>query len=318
MRTFFIYFSGTRILILCALLCAQYVHAQGYRSSTSLPVPVLFAPGVISADDYETHAAFSPGGDTLYFLKCATDLSRSAIYVSMFSNNKWSGPSIVSFSGKYIDIDPFVTADGNTIFFSSNRPVHEGDTARADMDIWKTDRMGTGWGKPVHLGEAINSPADEYYPTLTDAGVLYFGSARSGGAGNSDIYRSVPANGNFITAENIGTVINTADNEYEPFIAPDESYLIFMATIPTGLKNAGLFISYHKGKTWSVPEMINNGVNSPAIDWGPKITRDKKYLIFGSTRDRNINGKITPTNGMSDIYQVDVSSLNIHIGGGGR
>ncbi|HTD95009.1 MAG TPA: hypothetical protein VK644_14385 [Chitinophagaceae bacterium] len=301
------------MLVLCALLCAQYVYAQGYRSPIPLPAPALFAPGVISGDDYETHAAFSPGGDTLYFLKCATDLSRSAIYVSIFSNNKWSEPSIVSFSGKYIDIDPFVTADGNTIYFSSNRPVHEGDTARSDMDIWKTDRMRTGWGKPVHLGEAINSPTDEYYPTLTDAGVLYFGSARSGGRGSSDIYRSAPVNGDFITAENIGTVINTPDNEYEPFIAPDESYLIFMATIPTGLKNADLFISYHRGKTWSVPEMINNGVNSPAIDWGPKITRDKKYLIFGSTRDRNINGKIKPTNGMGDIYQVDVSSLNIHI-----
>jgi WD40-like Beta Propeller Repeat len=313
MRTPFISLSRARILILGALFCTQFLHAQGYRSSTPLPVPTLFAPGVITADDYETHAAFSPGGDTVYFLKCTTDLSWSVIYSSKFSDRKWSKPSVVSFSGKYIDIDPFVTADGNTIYFSSNRPVNEGDTIRPDMDIWKTDRVGTDWGKPVHLGPAINSPTDEYYPTLTDGGILYFGSARSGGAGSSDIYRSVPVNGNFVTVENIGTVINTPNNEYEPFIAPDESYLIFMATIPPGLRNAGLFISYHKGDTWSAPEMINDDVNSPAIDWGAKITRDKKYLIFGSTRDRNINGKITPTHGMSDIYQVDVSSLNIHV-----
>lgn len=294
------------ILVMLFLASAGLLPAQGYNAGHSLSKPVLFEENLISIGDYETHPAFSPSGDTLYFLRCKPDLSQSIIFVSYHKGGNWSEPHIASFSGEYIDIDPFVTKDGNTLYFSSNRPVQEGDTVRPDMDIWKTQRTVDGWSAPVHLDEPVNSPMDEYFPTLADNGVLYFGSARPGGKGRSDIYRSRPADGKYSRVENLGDVINTADNEYEPFISPGETYLIFMATIPDGLKNADLFISYNKNGKWSAPERIKGDINSTAIDWGARVTRDNKYLFFGSTRDRAGSEK-----GMSDIYQVDLSATGI-------
>src|SRR5215203_2212481 len=127
----------------------------------------VFAEGIISTGDYETHAAFTPGGDTVYFLKCMPDLSTCAICSSYKNDGQWGKPEIVSFSGKYLDVDPFVTSDGNTFYFVSNRPYKAGDTLNASWDIWKCDKKENDWGEPVHLDSIVNSTADEYYPTVS-------------------------------------------------------------------------------------------------------------------------------------------------------
>ncbi len=117
----------------------------------------------------------------------------------------------------------------------SNRPLHNGDSVKPDWDIWKVRRDGSAWNKPIHLDSPINNNADEYYPTIADDGTMYFGSGREGGKGGSDIYFSKFVNNIYTAPENSGDSINTANNEYEPFIALDKSYLIFMATVPQGL-----------------------------------------------------------------------------------
>lgn len=118
----------------------------------------------------------------------SADFSTYTICVSYFREGRWSSPEVASFSGTYQDADLFVTADGRGVYFISNRPVHPGDTAKADLDIWKTSKSANGWSDPVHLDGPVNSDADEYYPTFTDNGTLYFGSAREGGKGSCDIY----------------------------------------------------------------------------------------------------------------------------------
>src|ERR1700754_2203353 len=104
----------------------------------------IFQENVISTGEYETHPAFSPSGDTLYFLKCLGDANFCTICVSYKKNSAWSQPAVVSFSGKYTDADPFVTKDGNTIYFVSNRPLKEGEPSKQDWDIWKTTRNVNG------------------------------------------------------------------------------------------------------------------------------------------------------------------------------
>ncbi|PSL45378.1 WD40 repeat protein [Chitinophaga niastensis] len=297
-------------------------HQTANKSPVFAKVPTLFAEGIISTGDYETHPAFSPSGDTVYFLKCTPDMNACTICVSYHSNDTWSAPEIVSFSGRYVDVDPFVTKDGNTLYFVSDRPVHEGDSAKADWDIWKTDRTASGWGAPVHLDTIINSSASEFYPTVADNGTLYFGSGRAGGKGASDIYSSKFINGKYTTPENLGDSINTADNEYEPFIAPDESYLIYMATIPKGIIHGDLYISHRHNGSWSKAKKLNIPVNSTATEWSPKVTRDGKYFFFGSTRNK-VNGALpqrtdiqpferrikSAGNGLGDIYYIDFSLI---------
>jgi len=285
--------------------------------------PQIFSEGLSAPENYETHPAFSPSGDTLYFLKCLPDANLCSICVSYNKNSHWSVPKVVSFSGKYVDVDPFVTRDGNTLYFVSNRPVIEGDPARQDWDIWKTERTGSGWGNPVHLDSPINSSGSEFFPTIADNGNFYFGSSRTGGHGRSDIYFSRLINHEYAEPVNLGDSINTADNEYEPFIAPDESYLIFMATIPNGLTNADFYISYNMQGKWSKAKKLSSPINSAATEWGGKVTRDGRYFFFGSSRNKvndalpqredlqHFEKRLHATgNGLGDIYQVNFSSLH--------
>ncbi len=285
--------------------------------------PALFAEGVISTGDYETHPAFSPTGDTLYFLKCLPDANFYSICVSYKKNNVWSNPEVVSFSGKYVDADPFVTKDGKTLYFVSNRPVKDGEAPKKDWDIWKTERTSSGWGNPIHLDSSINSSSSEYFPTIADNGNLYFGSSRAGGKGGADIYISRIINNKYTSPENLGDSINTTGNEYEPFIAPDENYLIFMATYPGGIANADFYISYYINGRWSKAKKLPAPINSSATEWGGKVSRDGNYFFFGSSRNKIYDSLPqrenmqpfekrlhSPGNGLGDIYSIKFSELN--------
>jgi len=324
------YLSIITIVILMATanaalsVATQQQQRYSYTVSDPMPQPQIFGEGVISTGDYDTHPAFAPDGKTLYFLKCTADIKTCTICVSHFKNNCWTEPRVAPFSGQYWDVDPFVTKDGKTVYFSSNRPLKEGDPAEANTDIWKVEVTSSGWGAPVRLDSPINSKGSEYYPTLTDNGTIYFGSTRDGGKGGSDIYGCTLVNGQYAAAENLGDSINTADNEFEPFIAPDESYLIFMATIPQGLTNGDLYFSNNINGQWSKAEKLPAPFNSTGTEWSPKVTRDGRYFFFSSTRNTQSNllsrtetiEQLTERlrragNGLADIYQVDFSAVKI-------
>lgn len=306
------HYLKTGVMILLSLPgCPLSSFAQGHTINTSITRPAIFAEGIISTvEGYETHPAFSPSGDTVYFLRCAPDLSSSAIYFSIKKNDLWMRPELAPFSGSYFDADPFVTKDGNSIYFTSNRPVHAGDTVRPDTDIWKIERNRSGsWGDPVHLDPPLNSNGDEHYPTIADNGNMYFGSGRAGGIGGSDIYFSKFVNGSLSLPKMLSDAVNTSYNEYEPFIAKDESYIIFMATQPDGLANADLYISYNEQGEWSKSIKLPSSINSSTTEWAPKISGDGNNFYFGSTRTRDQGNKKNAA--LSDIYHVDIKALNL-------
>jgi hypothetical protein len=308
----------TYITLFICLLTAGRLSAQAPKA------PQIFQPGVISKGDYESHPCFSPTGDTLYFIKCSYDLNVSAICVSYLRNKRWSAPQIVSFSGKYMDADPFVAKDGKTLYFMSNRPDRDGDPAKNVTDIWMVKLGAKGWGNPVRLPAPVNSEGDEYYPTIADNGNLYFGSTRSGGIGACDIYRCRFADGKYQPAENLGDAVNTTGNDYEAFIAPDESYLIYNSTPGSFLRGLDFYISYRKNGVWQKAKKLDAPISSDGIDWAPRVTRDKKLFYFSSTRNtrtampakaehiQQFNKRLQGTgNSLADIYTVDLSLLHI-------
>jgi len=101
--------------------------APPYALAASADSPLLFAPGVISTGDFESHAAFMPDGRTLYFVKSDPQFTRWTIYETRFADGRWSTPTIAPFSGAHRDADPFVTADGapaaSIVFSPINRPM---------------------------------------------------------------------------------------------------------------------------------------------------------------------------------------------------
>ncbi|HEX8281280.1 MAG TPA: hypothetical protein VF551_07875, partial [Chthoniobacterales bacterium] len=283
--------------------------------------PTIFAEGEISTGEYESHPAFTPDGRTLYFCKSTPDFSFWTIVVSHLENGKWSKPETAPFSGQYADADPFITTDGKQLYFISNRPV-EGQ-AEPNLDIWVMEKTSSGWSEPRNLGAPVNSPANEWFPTLTTDRTIYFGSERPGGRGRCDIYCSRLVNGKYEAPENLGEAVNTQFSEFEPLIARNESYLIFAAVgRPDGKGQFDLFVSYRREGAWTKAVNLGDKINTAATEFSPARSPDGKQFIFTSTRgfaDKPLPKRLSypefsksinaPRNGLGDIYQVDFSAL---------
>ena len=298
------------------------------QSPTAASAPQLFAENVVSTGDDESHPAFMPDGKTLYFLKNDPSFNHWTIVVSHEQNGKWSTPEVAPFSGRFSDADPFITLDGQRFFFISTRPVN--GKPKEDTDIWMLKKSGDGaaanmqWSAPEHI-DAVNSDTNEWFPTVSNNGNLYFGSERPGGKGKCDLNVSRLVDGKYQTPENLGEPINTAANEVEPFIAPDESYIIFAGTgLPESRGAYDLYVSFRRGAAWTKPMNLGDKINSAAWDLSPKVSPDGKWFFFTSNRgfaDKPLEKRLSykellqklhsPGNGLRDIYKIDISALHL-------
>ncbi len=294
-----------------------------YASDKLLSEPTVFAPGTVSTGDFDSHPAFTPDGKTLYFVRSNPNFSFWTILVSRFEKGRWREPEVAPFSGQYSDADPFITPDGKKCYFISNRPV--AGKKSQDLDIYVMEKTARGdWSEPKNLGAPVNGDGAEWYPTVAANGTLYFGSDRAGGRGRTDLYRCRLVNGKYLEAENLGDVINTQFNEFEPYIAPDESFLIFMGGGREGGRGGfDLYISYNRNNTLTKPVNLGDKINSAGNEYSPMISPDGKYFFWASTRtaDEPLTKPLSygelmkklrnPQNGLGDIYQIDISVLGI-------
>src|SRR3954470_382219 len=206
--------------------------------------PELVGEGTLSTMDDELNSAFTPDGGTVYFSKNVGDRV-GVIVTSKRSGNKWSTPEVASFSGQYSDYDPFVSPDGSRLFWISDRPVD--GKKKEDYDIWMVEKSGAGWGAPVHLPAPINTEAEEFYPTVAANGTLYFSSTRPGGMGRGgDIYRAKLEGGKYGEPQTLGDSVNSPTHDADPYIAPDESFIVFAGYGRASSVGGGdLYVSYN-------------------------------------------------------------------------
>ncbi len=283
---------------------AHYLRSRGAKPRTAPPkplggpylgqtppgaAPLVFALNVVSTEDGELNSVFSPDGHEFYFTR------QRRVLVVREENGAWGRPQRLAVAGDYSAVDPFLTGDGKRMFISSNRPLAGQGEPKKDRDIWVVARTANGWTEAANLGETVNSPKNDYYPTLTARGDLYFCSRRDGGEGESDIYRARLVDGRFGRPENVGSPINSEHSDFDPFVGPDESYIIFASDRPGGLGNADLYISFRgKDGSWSEPRNMGAPVNTPYLEYASVLSPDGKYLFFTSGRG-----------GADDIYWVD-------------
>ncbi len=120
------------------------------------------------------------------------------------------------------------------------------------------DKTTTGWSEPKNIGAPVNSNRNEWYPTISGKGTIYFGSEREGGKGACDLYKAYWVNDTFANAQSLGDSINSRFNEFEPFISEDESFLIYMGFAPNGFGGSDLFVSYNENGSWTKGKILEN------------------------------------------------------------
>jgi len=279
---------------------------DGSEQSTSVPpaLPRIFGEGVISTEAPEFGTSFSPDGETVYFNRASADRSVLRIFESHLVEGSWSPATPLPFSdGTYRDLDPFLASDGRRLFFTSDRPV-EG-TEPKDFDLWFADRAEDGaWSEPVSLGAPVNGSGNEIFCSRARNGTLYYNVFRDDGTGT--VVRSRWRNGAYAAPEPL-TFEGPEDMALgNPLIAPDESFLILVSQDPEGPGDSDLFISRPKPDgTWSRPENLGEGLNSPFADFAPALSPDGHSLLFTSERPGMVPEGGVEGRPPGDIYEVE-------------
>ncbi|MCK5825126.1 MAG: PD40 domain-containing protein [Ichthyobacteriaceae bacterium] len=125
---------------------------------------------------------------------------------------------------------PFVTKDGQTMYFVSDMPGGEGG-----FDIYKSEKDGDYWNTPVNLGPTVNTDQNELFPFFNN-NELYFASYGHVGFGGSDIFVAKKDGDAFLMAENVGKPINSERNDLGLIFIDDENIKGYFATNRHGTK----------------------------------------------------------------------------------
>jgi len=259
--------------------------------------PEVFAPGIISTEASEGSSSFSPDGQLFLFTRGRSELP--GILMMEQIDGVWTQPRLAPFSAGRHDWDFMLAPDGKTVFVASARPLRNGESTTRDHQIWTSERKGENWSEPELLPSPVYSGQHDSYPSPAGNGTLYFFSNRDGGMGEGDIYRSPIQNGQYKIVENLGAPVNGKYHEVDPYIAPDESYLIFCSDKPGGFGKADIYITFReKDGSWTSPKNMGSKVNTTYQEYIPYVTPDGKYFFFTTNKSGN-----------RDIYWVDAKII---------
>ncbi len=290
------------------------------KSPTSVE---LFAPGVVSTGLYERDMAISPDGREIIYSLGDYKQNRRCLVLIRESEGAWSKPKILPFSGRYQDIEPFFSNEGNRLFFASDRPISD-TSGRTDYNIWYVDRNQSAWKNPVPVNENINTEGDEYYPSVSSNGNLYFTATRKDGIGREDIYYSKFVDGYYQDPILLDSTINTTYFEFNAYVSPDEDLLIFSSYGRDGGFGGGDLYYSQKDDigNWTSARNMGEKVNSNKLDYCPFVDWPRNNFYFTSERvgemdtiwkevEDVIKFSIKSRNGMGDIYRISLDELGI-------
>ena len=234
--------------------------------------PKVFAPGIVSNGRNASSPVISPDGTEIYW-----DVDK--IWYTTLKDGRWTIPEMVSFCAEdeYLYRVPCVSPDGRKIYFLSTRP---GSVSQDKENIWYVDRISKGWSHPVPISSKVNALRIHWNISISNSGTIYFQGNRIDIHEQSGIYFSKMQNGEYVEPVKMGPEINALGTMTTcPYIAPDESYIIFnrMGNTP---ENSGIFISFRNRKGKWQPATLLVGGSREKGGLSPRISPDGKYLFY--------------------------------------
>ena len=247
--------------------------------------PEIFAPGLVSTTQRDGSGFFSPDMKEFYFTRKNSDENIWSLIAYKSENNKWHKFVVRPRVGR-----PNVSPDGKTMHLGKQYMTRTGD----------------GWSEIESLG----SPYEEIriMRLMSSAkGTYVLDEGTRDGKGVLRYSRLV--NGKREAPKPLPKVINTGTWNAHPFIAPDESYIIWDGERESGYGDNDLYISFkqHDG-SWGKAINMGDKINSKAPENGASVTPDGKYLFFNrntGTGQANRNAGV----GDGDLYWVDAQII---------
>ena len=206
--------------------------------------PKVFAPGIVSTkESLETVVTFLPDMKEFQFTRSGGKYKKPTLFVMQYRNHKWSR--------KYI-----LSTDEKKYKERFNPALSEMKSFEIFKDI------------PITGFDA--SAKGTYY--------FYFIDFKRGGAGHMSYSRLI--NGKYEAPQKMNKYINSGKYIAHPFVAPDESYLMWDAEIE-GEYTPDIYISFRqKDGSWGAAINMGDKINTAAYEQRPRVTPDGKYLFF--------------------------------------
>jgi hypothetical protein len=235
-----------------------------------------------SSPDNDYNPSLDGSERLLVFARSKADFKDAHIFISHRRAARWSDPRPIDFTdARYSDSDPWLTADGRTLYFVSNRPTPT-EPNKKDPDIWRSHRAAAGWSPPEHLAD-VNSAGPELGPELHH-GVLTFSSVRPGGGGGLDIYAARVSGARFEAPRPLAGPFNSSQSDSDYTVSDNGRTAAFWR----GSKSAAsIYVAYRIAGGWSDPIRLPARANPGPFNFTPSFGRDGRTLWFASTKVRD-------------------------------
>ncbi|HEY0029986.1 MAG TPA: tetratricopeptide repeat protein [Bacteroidia bacterium] len=228
------------------------------------------------------------------------------IYICRWDTLKknWTDAELIpgSINTEGHDAATSISPDGKQIFLFKN----DIEAESRGGDIYSSKLSSSGkWGAPKSMGKPINTTYAELGACISpDGKTLYFVSERQGGFGNGDVYMvKRKTRTEWDKPENIGDVVNTADDEGGLFLAPDGKTLFFTSKGHNSMGGYDIFKTVMEGGKWSAPVNLGYPINTIYNDYCFSLSVDAATGYFTSNRKGGL--------GERDIYKVDLRNYPV-------
>ena len=251
--------------------------------------------GGLNTEADEGASCLSPDQREMYLTQCVTDPSYpryAQIVKSNRSDAAWGKASSVELTKDTLSCfaHPAVSPDGQWLYFVSDMPGGKGG-----LDIWRVRITSAGYGGVENLGEPINTPCNEMFPTFRPNGDLYFSSDGHPGMGRLDILIAHPGKAGRYVLEHPGYPLNSQGDDFGMTFE--------------GVKNRGFFSSNRNdGRGWDhIYSFVNPEIVQSVKGWvyeqeGYELPAAQVYMIgsdgtnlkLGVKSDGSFEKELTP------------------------
>ncbi|MCF2859144.1 hypothetical protein L1286_16800 [Pseudoalteromonas sp. SMS1] len=254
----------------CLLLSAMTVNGNTYAKDVPVSAkqhyfgetppglkPTLFDPKVVSPDGRFEGGVFSPDMKEFYFTRKNGKYKERVFFVIRYEHGRWGEVSESAIRW------PQFTPDGSMMYGGK----------------WYREKTKIGWSEPKRQGKFLKEQG--HGVSISAHGTYFFPFFKKADNGKGNLGYSRLIDGEYQSPIKLGAQINQGEWIAHPYIAPDESYLMWDVVRADGHGKSDIYISFKDKKGNWLPAMnMGSHINTHLSESSPRVTHDGKYLFF--------------------------------------